>query len=94
MMVALACVLTGAVLGLRLRVYMLVLTSAVAVVAIGVPALIEHGALAAVWRVGTGLMLLQAGYLAGIVTWFVIQAGRSSHQWPIRQGAPRVLSAD
>ena len=76
MMVVLACLLTGAVLGLRFRVYMLVLVFAVAVVAIGMPALVEHGALTAAWRVGAGLMSLQIGYLAGIVMRFTVLAAR------------------
>ena len=97
-MVALACVLTGAVLGLRFRVYMLVLAFAVATVVIGVPALIEHGTLTSAWRVGAGLGLLQVGYLAGIVSRFVILAARSPipasaslQRSPIRQDMPTVL---
>lgn len=104
-LVALACLLTGAVFGLRFRVYVLVLALAVASVAIGVPALIEHDALTAAWRVGAGLMLLQVGYLAGMITRFVILAARttssssaplqrSSHRWPIRQDMPKALSAE
>ena len=101
-LVALACLLTGAVLGLRFRVYVLVLAMAVAAVAIGVPALTEHGTLTAAWRVGAGLGLLQAGYLAGIFTRFVILAARSpipspaslqrsSQRWPIRHDMPTTL---
>lgn len=104
-MLALACLLTGAVLGLRYRVYMLVLAFAVAIVVIGMPALVQHGVLTAAWRVGAGLMLLQAGYLAGIIIWFVILAARTtgpssaslqraSNQWPIRQDMPEALRAD
>lgn len=100
-MVALACLLTGAVLGMRFRIYMLVLAFAVATVAIGVPALIGHGVLTAAWRLGAGLMLLQTGYLAGIITCYVVLAARSSGpssaslqrspQWPIRQDLPTAL---
>ena len=101
-LVALACLLTGAVLGLRFRVYVLVSAFAVAAVVIGVPALVEHGALTAAWRVGAGLVLLQTGYLAGIFTRFVILAARrpipssvslqrSSQRWPIRQDMPKAL---
>ncbi|MBA7633410.1 hypothetical protein ES703_40976 [subsurface metagenome] len=102
MMVALACLLAGAVFGLRFRVYVLVLALAVAVIAIGVPALIEHGGLTAAWRVGVGLMSLQVGYLAGMVTRFLIPATltpspssaffqRFSRRRPIRQDMPRAL---
>ena len=101
-LVALACLLTGAVLGLRFRVYMLVLAVAVGSVAIGLPALTEHDALTAAWRVSVGLVLLQVGYFAGIVTRFVILAARSpipssaslqrsSQRWPIRQDVPTAL---
>lgn len=76
MMVALACVLTGAVLGLRFRVHMLVVAFALAIVVIGLPSLAAHGPLTAMWQVGVGLLLLQAGYLAGVVTCFVIVAAR------------------
>jgi hypothetical protein len=99
--VALASFLTGAVLGLRFRVSVLVPTLAVAFVAIGVPALIEHGVLTAAWWVGAGLASLQLGYVAGIITRFVIAATRSprppsgslqrpAHQWPVRQGVSKV----
>ncbi|MCP4618178.1 MAG: hypothetical protein GY844_17305 [Bradyrhizobium sp.] len=74
--VALACVLAGAVLGLRFRVFVLVLALPVACVAIGVPALIEHDVLTAVWRVGAGLVLLQVGYFAGVVVQFVMLGAR------------------
>ena len=81
------------------------ISEAVTPLTIGVPALTDHDVLTAVWQTGTAVILLQAGYLAGIATRFVMAAARStspssaslqasSHRWPIRQGMQKGLSAE
>lgn len=96
MLVALASLLTGAVLGLRFRVYVLVPAFVVACITAGIPPLVDHDALTAAWHTAAAVLLLQAGYLAGIVTRVVIAAARCkrsfsaslerrSRPWPIRR---------
>lgn len=105
LMVALLSSLTGAVLGLRFRVYALLPAFALASVMIGVSALADDGVMTAVWRTGTALIMLQAGYVAGIATRYVVAAARtqrqssaslqpSSRRWPIHQGLQKALSGE
>ena len=102
--VALLSSLTGAVLGLRFRVYALVPAFALACVVIGVTALVEGDGSAAVWRAGAALLMLQVGYVLGIATRFTMAGARStsrlsashapSRQWPVRQDLQKAVSRD
>lgn len=105
LMVALLSSLTGAVLGLRFRVYALLPAFALASVIISASALADNDVLTAVWRTGTALIMLQAGYLVGIATRYVMAAARtlrqssaslrpSSRRWPIRQDLQKALSGE
>lgn len=92
---AILSLLTGAVLGLRFKVGSLIAATALIEISIGGLSVIagQSGA-TTLLNVVVSASALQAGYLMGTFTRFVIAGARSSARVPAAARAPRQLRAD